>query len=76
MLSTSSKGLSKANARQHRSHQGKYGIYRMLHKYEKNHIRKIEKHMKKYKDSSPMVEKALGRYRAQIVRDSSLSKAI
>lgn len=66
-MEQSSKGLSKANARQHRNHQGKYGIYRMLHKYELSHIRKIEKHMKKYKDNSPMVKKALEKYRAQII---------
>ena len=62
----SSKGLSKANARQSRRHQGKYGIYRMLHKHERSHIRRIEKHMKKYKDNSPMVKEALKRYQAQI----------
>ena len=70
-----SKGCNKANARQHRNHREKYGIYRMLHKYERSHIRRIEKHMKRYKDNSPMVQKALEKYRAQICRDGSLSKA-
>ena len=70
-----SKGCNKANARQHRNHQGKYGIYRMLHKHERSHIRRIEKHIKVYKDNSPMVKKALEKYRAQICRGGSLSKA-
>ena len=61
------KRVNKANARQHRTHQGKYGIYRMLHRHERSHIRRIEKHMKKYKDNSPMVKSALEKYRAQIV---------
>jgi len=62
------KRCNKANARQHRTHQGKHGTYRMLHKHERSHIRRIEKHMKRYKDNSPMVREALERYRAQIVR--------
>ena len=70
-----SKRVNKANARQHRNHRGKYGTYRMLHRYERSHIRRIEKHIKRYKDSSPMVQKALEKYRAQICRGGSLSKA-
>jgi hypothetical protein len=45
----------------------KCGIYRMLHKKERSHVRRIEKHMKRYKDNSPMVVEALDRYRRAIV---------
>ena len=66
MEQRTSKALNKANARQHRNHQGKYGVYRMLHKHERSHIRRIEKHIKIYKDNSPMVKKALEKYRGMI----------
>lgn len=62
------KRLSKANARQHRNHQKKYEAYRLLRKHERSHIERILKHMKKYKDNSPMVEKALKKYRELIVQ--------
>ena len=70
-----SKGCNKAKARQHRNHRGKYGTYRMLHRHERSHIRRIEKHIRIHKDNSPMVKQALEKYRAQICRDGSLGKA-
>ena len=65
-LQRSSKVLSKAKARQHRNHRGKYGTYRMLHRFERSHIRRIEKHIRIHKDHSPMVKQALEKYRALI----------
>ena len=37
--------------------------YKLEGKHEKSHLRRILKHMKKYKDSSPFVLEALSRYR-------------
>lgn len=38
--------------------------YRTLKKYERSHVRRIEKHIKKYKDTSPMPRLALEKYEA------------
>ena len=45
----------------------KCGIYRMLRKRERSHVRRLERHIKLYKDTSPMAQDALKRYRALIV---------
>ena len=37
--------------------------YRRLHKREKSHIRRIERHVAKYKDHSPVVREALKKYK-------------
>jgi len=49
--------------RKHGRNKIKCGIYRMLHKRERSHIERIVKHMRKYKDDSPMAKEALERYR-------------
>lgn len=36
--------------------------YRKMRRRELNHIRRIERHMKRYKDSSPMAREALAKY--------------
>jgi len=46
--------------------KNKCAVYRMLHKRERSHVRRIEKHMKKYKDKSKMAVNALAKYRAAI----------
>jgi len=61
------KRVNKANARQHRTRHSKYGVYRMLRKHERSHVRRLERHIKLYKDTSPMAHEALERYRALIV---------
>lgn len=53
--------------RKHGRNKIKCGVYRMLHKRERSHVRRIERHMERYKDNSPMVTKALERYRQLIV---------
>ena len=45
----------------------KCGVYRMLRKRERSHVRRIEKHMRVYKDDSDMAREALERYRSLIV---------
>jgi len=42
-------------------------LYRMLRKRERSHVRRLEKHIKLYKDTSPMAQGALERYRALII---------
>ena len=37
--------------------------YRREHRREKSHVRRLEKHMKRYHDSSPMVRNALEKYK-------------
>jgi len=54
-------------ARKHGRNKDKGEKYRMLHKKEKSHIRRLEKHMKRYKDSSPMVRKALEKYEKLLI---------
>jgi len=49
--------------RKHGRNKIKCGVYRMLRKRERSHIRRIVKHMEKYKDNSPMAREALERYR-------------
>lgn len=43
--------------------KAKCGIYRTLCKRERSHIRRIEKHMKRYKDNSSTAKNALQKYR-------------
>jgi len=57
---------NKANQRQHRNHHLKYERYKILKKYERGHIERIERHMKRYKDNSPMVVNALEKYRVML----------
>lgn len=45
----------------------KCGLYRMLRKHERSHVSRLERHIRLYKDSSPMAQEALERYRALIV---------
>lgn len=45
----------------------KCGVYRMLRKHERSHVRRLERHIERYKDTSPMAQEALERYRALIV---------
>ena len=53
-----------------RDHHGrnkhKCAMYRTLRKHERSHVRRIEKHIKKYKDKSRMAIQALNRYREAI----------
>lgn len=53
--------------RKHGRNKIKCGVYRMLRKKERSHVRRIERHMRIYKDDSPMVVEALDRYRRAIV---------
>jgi len=53
--------------RKHGRNKIKCGIYRMLHKRERSHVKRIWRHMEKYKDNSPMAREALERYRQLIV---------
>jgi len=41
-------------------------FYRKFHKHEKAHIRRIERHISKYRDTSEMVQCALAKYYALI----------
>lgn len=43
--------------------KSKCSMYRTLRKHERSHVRRIEKHMKKYKDKSRMAIQALNKYR-------------
>ena len=43
-------------------------IYRMLHKRERSHLRRLAKHQKVYKDFSPMVLNAIERYQKAITK--------
>jgi len=65
----------KGGARKYGRNEEKCAIYRMLHKRERSHVRRIEKHMKRYKDNSLMVVKALERYRQLITKKSSTSSS-
>lgn len=49
-------------ARKHGRGKDKGAKYRALKKHEKSHIKRIEKHMKTYKDTSPMPRIALEKY--------------
>jgi len=40
----------------------------MLHKKERSHVKRIERHMEKYKDDSPMAKEALERYRQLMIK--------
>lgn len=62
------KRLSKANARQHRTHEKKHSLYRFLKKHERSHVERILKHMKVHKDNSPMATNALEKYQSLIKR--------
>ena len=62
------KRLNKANARQHRTRESKYSLYRFLKKHERSHIDRILKHMKVYKDNSPMAKNALEKYQSLVKR--------
>jgi len=50
-------------ARKYGRCKDKCAMYRMLHKHERSHVRRIEKHIKKYKDKSKMAINALAKYR-------------
>ena len=54
---------SKSGSKKHGRGKKKCETYLRLRKREKSHIRRIERHMKKYKDSSPVVKVALAKYR-------------
>lgn len=56
----------KGGARKYGRCKDKCAVYRMLRKRERSHIRRIEKHMKKYKDKSKMAINALAKYREAI----------
>lgn len=49
--------------RKHGRNKVKCAEYRRLRKHEKSHVKRILKHMERYKDNSPMVLEALERYR-------------
>lgn len=49
-------------ARKHGRNTAKGDKYRTLKKKEKSHLRRIKRHMEKYKDASSMVKKALEKY--------------
>lgn len=53
--------------RKHGRAKTKCGVYRMLHKHERSHVERIEKHMRVHKDNSDMVNNALAKYRSLIV---------
>lgn len=53
---------NKANQRQHSRHKARYEWYHRMKKRELGHIRRIEKHIKRYKDNSPKTQEALARY--------------
>lgn len=53
-------------ARKHGRDKAKGDKYRTMKKREKSHIRRIEKHMKTYKDNSSMVLKALKKYQEMV----------
>lgn len=58
----------KGGERKYGRAQAKCAVYRMLRKHERSHVRRLERHIRLYKDSSPMAQGALERYRALIVR--------
>jgi len=58
----------KGGDRKHGRAKIKCGVYTMLRKHERSHVRRLEKHIRLYKDTSPMAQEALERYRALIVR--------
>ena len=53
--------------RKHGRAKTKCGVYRMLRKRERSRIKRIEKHIEKYKDNSDMAKEALERYRSLMV---------
>jgi len=46
--------------------KNKCAMYRTLRRHERSHVRRIEKHMEKYKDKSKMAIQALNKYREAI----------
>jgi len=42
--------------------------YRLEHRHEKSHIRRIRRHMAHYSDHSPAVVKALERYEGELLK--------
>ncbi len=54
---------SKSGAKKYGRGKKKCETYLRLRKREKSHIRRIERHMKKYKDDSLMAKRALEKYR-------------
>ena len=50
----------------HGRNASKCAMYRTLRKCERSHVRRIEKHIKKYKDKSKMAINALAKYREAI----------
>jgi len=53
--------------RKHGRNKIKCSVYRTLRKRERSRVRRIERHIERYKDSSPMATEALERYRRLIV---------
>lgn len=53
----------KGGSKKHGRGKKKCETYLRLNKREKSHIRRIERHMKKYKDDSLMAKRALEKYR-------------
>ena len=52
----------------HGRNKKKCDMYRMLRKHERSHVERIEKHMEKYRDNSPMATNALKKYRELITQ--------
>ena len=50
-------GTSKANQRQSKSHKGGYNKYRNEFRWEKNKIRKLLKHLKRFPGDTPIIAK-------------------
>jgi len=58
-------------ARKHGRDKDKGAKYRALKKHEKSHVKRIEKHVKIYKDNSSMPRIALKKYRDLITFDKN-----
>jgi len=54
----------KGGERKYGRNKKKCELYRFLHKHERSHVRRILKHMKIYKDDSPMAKNALEKYQS------------
>ena len=54
---------SKSGVKKYGRNKTKCETYLRLKRREKSHIRRIERHMKTYKDNSPSVKVALAKYR-------------
>ena len=56
-------GRKSGGDRKHDRNKKKCDVYRRMGKHEISHIRRITKHIKKYKDSSRMAKEALKKYK-------------